>query len=388
MDIQLRLVVCGLFFAVYPGFALGQETSVARLDEQSTQFTSTDVPFLAFDGVEMFGRLVLPKGAKPSAIVLYVQTAEGATIDTRRPLGDGKTFNYFDLYRVELTKRNIGFFSYEGRGIRMGDAPPRYETIDREVFNTGTLDNKAEDVLSAVEAIRKQPGLGETPIFLMGASEGTLIAAEAASRNPASVQGLILYGTLASNMKNNFAYICSDGDFMRARPLDKDNDGSVTKEEWESVIKDKEVGIDRVDMNGDGSFSVEDVRITNKKLLDAVENNDFAVLNAWAQSGAAAVVVPDKWFEDHFAHAGIWTFLKALEVPVGIFHGDRDNLASMPAVKELEKMAKEANRTNLEFYYFEGLDHTLNIGQYFVGGNMPAGHQAIFRFIDRISTRE
>jgi pimeloyl-ACP methyl ester carboxylesterase len=333
IDIQLRLAVLGLFFVVYPGFTTGQDTSAAQSEEQATQSTSTDVPFESHDGVVMFGRLVLPTSAKPRAIVVYVQTAEGMTIDVKRPLGDGKTYNYFDLYRVELAKRGIGFFSYEGRGIRMGDTPPRYEKIDRDVFNTGTLDNKVTDVLSAVETIRKQPGLGETPVFLMGASEGTLIAAEAASRNPASVQGLILYGTLASNMKKNFAFICSDGDFMRARPLDRDNNGSVTKEEWESVIKDKNVGIDRVDLNGDGSFTVDDVRITNKKLLDAVENNDFATLNAWGKSDAPAVTLPDKWFEDHFAHAEIWTFLKGLDVPVGIFHGDRDNMASMPAVK-------------------------------------------------------
>jgi alpha-beta hydrolase superfamily lysophospholipase len=269
----------------------------------------------------------------------------------------------------------------------MGDAPPRYETIDRDVFNTSTLDNKVKDVLGAVEAIRKQPGLGETPVFLMGASEGTLLAAEAASRNPAAVQGLILYGTLASNMKQNFAFICSDGAFMGARAMDKDNNGSITKEEWEAVVKDKKVGIDKADLNRDGVFTVEDVRITNKKLLDALANNDFATLNAWTQSGAPAVALPDKWFEDHFAHAEIWTFLKGLDVPVGLFHGDRDNMASMSAVKELEKASEKASRTNLKFHYFEGLDHSLNIGQYFVKGSIPAGHQAIFRFIDRIAPK-
>jgi pimeloyl-ACP methyl ester carboxylesterase len=385
-NVKLRIAFLGFLCAAYPSFVMGQETSAAKSDKQAqaTSSTSTDVSFQTHDGVDMFGRLVLPQGEKPHAIVVYVQTAEGATIDMKRPLGGGKTFNYFDLYRVELLKRGIGFFSYEGRGIRMGDDPPRYEKIDRDIFNTSTLANKAKDVESAIETIRKQPGLRDTPVFLMGASEGTLIAAEAASRNPAAVQGLILYGVLASNMKKNFAFICSDGDFMRARPLDKDNNGAVTKEEWDSVVKT--AGIDQVDKNGDGLFTVDDVRITNKKLLDAVDKNDFATLQDWGKT-SAAVALPNKWFEDHFAHSEIWSFLKGLNIPVGIFQGDRDNMTSMAAVKELEKTAKETNRTNLEFHYFEGLDHSLNIGQYFVRGNMPAGHQAIFRYIDRIAPK-
>jgi pimeloyl-ACP methyl ester carboxylesterase len=383
--LQPRIACLGLVLALYPGLTRGQATSPKQSDAQATQSASTDLSFQAHDGVDMFGRLVLPKTAKPRAIVVYVQTAEGATIDLKRPLGGGRTFNYFDLYRVELIKKGIGFFSYEGRGIRMGDTPPRYEKIDWALFNTGTLENKAKDVASAVEAIRRQPGLRETPVLLMGSSEGTLIAAEAASRNPATIQGLILYGVLASNMKKNFAFICSDGDFIRARPLDKDNNGAVTKEEWDSVVKT--AGIDQVDKNGDGSFTVDDIRITNKKLLDATENNDFAVLQAWAKT-SAAVAVPENWFEDHFAHPEIASFLKGLKIPVGIFHGDRDNMTSLAAVKELEQTAKDARRTELEFHYFEGLNHSLNISQYFVNGTIPAGHQAIFRFIDRIAPKE
>ena len=35
----------------------------------------------------------------------------------------------------------------------------------------------------------------------------------------------------------------------------------------------------------------------------------------------------------------------------------------------------------MEFHYFKGLDHSLNIGHYFVRGIMPEGHKAIFEFI-------
>ncbi len=199
----------------------------------------------------------------------------------------------------------------------------------------------------------------------------------------------MLESTIASNMKKNFEYINSDGAFLVARPLDKNGDGTVTNEEWESVIADRNRKISMADKNGDGKFTVDDVRLVNKKLLDAVEKEDFATLDAWAMSDNPAVVTPAHWFKDHFAHEEIWSYLKGLKIPVGIFHGEVDPMASVPAVKALEKKAGEAGLKNTEFRYFEGVGHSLGIEQYWTSGtgNIPAGHQAIFAFIDRIAGR-
>jgi dienelactone hydrolase len=177
---------------------------------------TTQIEFRSHDDHSMFGKLVLPAPGPPKAIVICVQSAEGATVDMKRPLSRTESFNYYDFCRDRLTG-GLGFFSYEDRGIRMGDRLPRIETIDTEVFNTGTLDNKVRDILSAISAVRGQPGLEEVPVFLMGASEGTLLAAAAASREPDQVQALILYGVLASSMRENFRYIMSDGAF----PVDR-----------------------------------------------------------------------------------------------------------------------------------------------------------------------
>ncbi|MEM7386328.1 MAG: alpha/beta hydrolase, partial [Verrucomicrobiota bacterium] len=190
---------------------------------------SKDIEFKTHDNHPMHGRLFLPETkAPPRAIVVSVQTAEGATIDMKRPLGKGKTFNYFDLYRDKLTAMNIGHFSYEGRGIEMGTEPPRYEKIDWEVYNTSTLDNKVKDVISAIETLRQQDGLANTPIYLLGASEGTLIAAEAASRRPEEVKGLVLYGVLVTNLRETFRYIVCGGDFLKYRKMDGDGDNAIS----------------------------------------------------------------------------------------------------------------------------------------------------------------
>lgn len=365
---------CQLTYAV-------QQTS----DKEQPNYVVKDIPFKAHDGVAMLGRLVLPKSNSPRAVVIYVQTAEGATIDQKRPLGNGKTFKYYDLYRDKLTFMDIGFFSYEGRGIRMGDDPPRYETIDWDVYNTSTLENKVRDLLSAIETVRKQDGLQHTPILLMGASEGTLLVVEAAARKPDSVAGLVLYGVSAVNLREHLKYIMSEGDFMRYRPLDENNDGVITKAEWDKIVKGQDFS--KADLNADDKFTVADVKVATKKYLDAIENDDYDVLQAWAKA-TAALSVPEGWFKDHFAHADSWTFLSQLGIPIGFFHGNADRMAPISAVKELETKAKRANLTNMEFHYFEGLDHSLNVVQYFVNGKLPEGHQAIFAFIDRIAPRQ
>ena len=62
-------------------------TQVHAVETTQSDYVVADVAFKAHDGVEMFGRLVLPKSNAPRAVVIYVQTAEGATIDMKRPLG-------------------------------------------------------------------------------------------------------------------------------------------------------------------------------------------------------------------------------------------------------------------------------------------------------------
>lgn len=374
------LLLAGMaMFMVCQFVHAAEQTNAAR----QPAYITRDLAFQTHDGLAMLGRLALPITNPPRAVVIYVQTAEGATIDMKRPLGNGKTFKYHDLYREKLTAMNVAFLSYEGRGITTGEKPPRYEIIDWKVYNTSTLENKVRDLLSAIEAVRKQDGLRGTPIFLLGASEGTLLAAEAAARSPHFVAGLALYGVMATNLRETFTYIMSDGDFLRYRPLDENRDSVITPLEWDKVVKNQD--FTKADLNADGKFTVDDIKVSTKKYLDAIAADDYAVLQDWAKANAG-LSVPDGWFKDHFAHADSWTFLRQLNIPIGCFHGDADRSAPISAVRELEGKSKQANLSKMEFHYFEGLDHSLNVVQYFVNGKLPPGHQAMFGFIDRIAS--
>ncbi len=353
------------------------------------QTRTVEVHFKTHDGHDMFGKLVTPQGSGPFPVVIYVQTAEGMTVDMKRPLGGGRTFNYFDLYRTKLTEMGVAFFSYEGRGVEMGDSRPRYEKIDRAVYDTSTLQNKVYDVIAALASIRSRADVDRSKILLMGASEGTLLAAEAAATVPDLFAGLVLYGVMTSNMRYTFNYIMTDGAYLVYRfAFDADKDGTISKAEFEAdpaKYRANTLGgadFSVFDKDGDGFFTSDEMRVLTKPYTDAIDNDNFAVLDAWTKIGAA-VATPAGWFRDHFAHKPIWSFLTELDVPVGCFHGDIDSSVPIEGLKLMESKAKAAGKTKMEFHYFTGVGHTIGIERYFMDGKVPAGHQAIFDFIKR-----
>jgi hypothetical protein len=55
-------------------------------------------------------------------------------------------------------------------------------------------------------------------------------------------------------------------------------------------------------------------------------------------------------------------------------------------VRVLEQKAKAAGKANLEFRYFDGLDHGLGTIQYFVTGKPSTGYAAMFEFMKRFAS--
>jgi pimeloyl-ACP methyl ester carboxylesterase len=373
---------------IVPATLISAASAGAGLQTAQAKAKTIEIPFKSHDGYPMFGKLTIPDSPGGHPVVIYVQTAEGMTVDMKRPKPGGGTFNYFDLYAEKLPEMNVAFFRYEGRGASMGDQPPRYEKFNQDIYNTSTLENKVRDILSVVEVVKKQPGIDTSQIFLMGASEGTLLAAEAASRAPGQIKGLILYGVMSGNMRETFRFIVTDGAFILYRKVfDADKDGKISKAEFEAdpykyrenVFKN--AGFENFDRNGDGFWTGDEMKLLSKVYLDAIDSDNFEVLDRWA-TGSAGVTTPKGWFKDHFAHPAIWTFLSKLDISIGLFQGDADLSTSGEGVRKMEELAKKAGKSNMHFYYFERLDHSLGIISYFVRGTLPDGHKAIFEYIN------
>jgi dienelactone hydrolase len=351
-----------------------------------------DVSFTSHDGYPMRGRLTVPAGRGPHPVVVYAQTAEGMTIEVRRQLTATTTFSYFDLYKDSLPAMGIAFFRYDGRGVGVGTAAPRFETIDTAVYNTSTLDNKVRDLLSAIAIVRAQPEIDARRVVLMGASEGTLLIADAAARARGQVAALVMYGVLAENLKNTAMFMFGDGTFLTyGRVFDADSNGVITQAKFEADARGyraRAMGnapFATVDLNGDGVFSSADLKTKTQVYLNAVESNDYKALYEWSLKGAA-VAIPTGWFENHFTYPEMWTFLSSLDIPVGMFHGAMDAMIPISSVRALEDRARAAGKTRMRFHYFPNGDHSLGVGAYFARGTLTAGHASMFAYLREVTS--
>lgn len=346
-----------------------------------------EIRFQSHDGHPMFGKLTMPGAPGRHPAIVYVQTAEAMTVDMKRRLGRERTFNYFDIYRQQLPGMNVAFFSYEGRGVQLGGQPPRFEQIDHAIYDTSTLENKTRDLLSAVQAVRAHPRIDPRRVFVLGTSEGSVLAAAAAARERGSIAGLILYGVMADPMPVTFRFIMTDGGFLTYRKFfDTDEDGRIAQAEFETDARGYRARVlngapfSVFDRNGDGVFLSDEMSLLTKPYLDAIAGEDFTVLDAWARTAAGATT-PRDWFRDHFRHPPLWRFLSQLDVPVAIFHGTTDASTPVESVRALEALAGQAGKRRFTFRYLQGEDHSLGVVAYFVDGTVPLGHRALFDWV-------
>ena len=326
-------------------------TAAAQAPSSAAPYKTVEISFRSDDGQELFGKLTLPDGDARRPVVMMIQTAEAQTVD-QRVQGPRGPIDFFDLYRKELARIGVAFFSYEGRGIRMGDKPPRFVAIERASFNTSTLDRKVRDAMAAVRALRARSDVDPSQVFLTGTSEGTLLAAETATRLPGGVKGLVL-SSVVTDMHEAIKFMMIEGTFMNHRTFwDTNDDGRITPEEFEAdrrgVRRAAKIEFSVFDANGDGVYSIDDLRLRLKKYVDAVDAGDLDTVGEWLKA-SAALETPDGWLKDHFAHASTWSYLSKLDMPVGIFHGEADANTPVSGVKSLERQAIAAGKTKMEF---------------------------------------
>jgi hypothetical protein len=370
-------------FALAPGRAWAQ---AAIVPVPGT--TTRDIPFTSHDGYPMVGRLTLPDTPGPHPILMLVQTAEAQTMDGELRNAKGVRVRIYNQYREVLAPLGIGFFSYEGRGVtsNAGGGP----VIDRAVYNTSTLASKVQDGISAVRTLQKQADVDRSRIVLRGISEGTLLAAEIAVQIPKEVAGLVLSGVLGSTLKDAIVFMASDGAYLaHLENWDIDKDGRISAAEFETDSK----GIRKLlppgatfrafDRNGDGVYMRDELLTSTRPIVEAIQAENFAGFIPWLQA-SAGVQVPrtmTEWVKDHYTQPTMWELLSTLTMPIGLFQGEVDHNTPAEQVRALERTAKAAGRTNMEFRYFDGLDHGLGTIIYFNTGAPSTGYAAIFEFM-------
>ena len=364
----------------------------SALTETIYDASSEILEIKSFDGYILKGRLVLPEGTKNvSKLVIFVN-GSGANTYLNKRTG----FNFFDTFADEFSNLGIAFFSYNTRGADIGDEPPMFIDINEEEYQTYLPLNQVEDIYYMINAIKENERLMNCKVYLLGASEGTIIAPLVAEKYLDKVDALFLWGYVNQNMKDVLIWQNSGGPsmvFYRGH-FEADGQGRITKEAYQADPDNVIASIlgnntfENLDINNDGYIDEKDMTVlmakslgyTLDELLAAIERRDDKWLRTHygLVNGQCLIPLTSAWFLQHFTLRSNMEVLPELDLPIYIFHGTLDQNVDVREVYKIEEKFKELGKTNLTINIFENHDHDLNFADIIVKDKMPAGIQAIF----------
>ena len=360
-----------------------------RVEDVKMGFYSDQIlNIISFDNVILCGKLSLPYGEKDvEKLVIYVNGSGANTFDNKRP-----GFNYFDLFREQFAKQGVAFFSYNTRGCKLGNNPPMYVDIDYKQYQTYLPLNSVEDLYYMIKSLKGVNRLNNCKIYLLGWSEGTVIATLFAKKYPALVNGLLLAGYVNQNMRDVLTWQ-NDGSSSMVwyrTYFETDESGRISRQAYEadphhvvaSVLQGS--SFDDIDINHDGFISKEDLSVivsnslgyTLEKLLDVINAHD----DDWLQKNYSRGLIPltSNWFLQHFSLRSNSEVMPLLDLPIHIFHGTLDQNVDVMEVYKIDNVFKSIGKTNFVIHIFENHNHDLNYGEYIIKKEIPEGIKAIF----------
>ncbi len=346
---------------------------------------SERIDVTAADGAVLQGKLDSPEGA-PDRLVLFVNGSGPNTYDNTRQLMDG-TFNYYDLFAEQLTAGGAAFFRWSTRGCAPDDEPPLYTHVDGETYQTYVPDTSISDVESVIMALRADPRLADCPVWLLGWSEGTMIAPQVAARQSAPVDALVLCGYVNGTMAETLEWQQTGGASMvfYRQYFDTDGDGRVSSAEFEADPYGLRAALEGVrfadlDADGDGQLTEADFGLLLagdwQTLRDAISRGD----DGWLAENYP-VRLTSAWFEGHAKLTPNREILPTLDLPIYILHGECDANAPVQGARDIEAAFEALHKDNLTVHIYPEHDHDLNVMQYVVSGELSEAFQDLFRIL-------
>lgn len=356
------------------------------LDRSLLKRDTTLLTHAAADGITLTGKLDLPSGSGPvDRLVLFINGSGPNTYDNKRQYGD-QIFNYFDLFAEQFGMRETGFFRWSTRGVSMGEQPPSFDTIDEAAYQTYLPSTSVSDIGEWITQLRRNPRLKDADIWLLGWSEGTIIAPLAAKAYPDEISGLLLAGYCNDRMDVIFDWQQSGEPSMifYRQYFDTDVDGSISEAEYTadpygivtSVLADTPFA--DIDVDSDGAITAADFAVLltpgKQAFYEAVERGD----DTWLAENYG-VRLTSGWFKVHQALQPNSKVLPTLDLPIHIFHGTADTNCSVEGVYAIRDQFAALGKTNLTTHVYEGYDHNLLYDLYVINGLMPPAFVDLFQ---------
>ena len=379
MFAALSLLAAGLL-ALSPSADLPSVTQAAPAATGTVE--ALTIP--SFDAYPLEGRLYLPSDQSPRALVIYVNGSGPNTNQNTRQLSADATFSYFDLVASGFNEVGAAFFSYSTRGVTASDTPPFYHTINPQAYQTYLPEHSVQDVAAIVRALRTDSRLHDCPIYLLGWSEGTMIAPKVAQLVP--VDGLLLAGYVNGTMQQVLDWQQTGGSSMVTYCLyfDADGDGRVSQAEYENdrygvrpALGLDQVVFSELDADGDGQLTASDFAAllapSRQALYDAITHSD----DAWLAKNYP-VRLTSAWFHAHSHFTPNRDMLTELDLPIVIFQGQADANVPVQDTLDIQAQFTALGKDNLTVHLYPNTDHDLNFASYLSTGVWPQAWRDLF----------
>ncbi len=370
----MKKILCTLFILLLAGNLYPFETEMKTL-----RMT---------DGEELITRLCLPEEPVQTIVVAVHGTGPHTYLNKRH-----ESWSFYDVVAEGFCNQGLGFFTYNRRGVEMGEEPPMYHQIDSAKYLKYTPLAEAEDVESMIHALQADERFRSCQILLYGISEGTIIAPLVAQRARARVDGLLLHGYAHENMYDIIKWQNSGVGvtIMMNSFFDRNKDGAITPDEYENEEHPipayrkaffQDLPFDSVDVVKDGRIDEKDFYVMRMKfdtlLMQKIEEGD----DYWIRKNYVPITTP--WFRGHFELEPNKTRMLRLDLPIHVFHGAMDANVPVETVYDLQQRFRVMRKTNLTIHVFEDHNHDLNFEQWLKDKTYSPGYQKIFEMASEL----
>jgi alpha-beta hydrolase superfamily lysophospholipase len=341
----------------------------------------------SFDEHIIKGKLSVPNGTENiDKLVIFVHGTGANTYDLNRDnLEYGARFRVIDLYAEGYYQNGTAFFSYNTRGVSIGEGTSPLQAdavIDEDGYRGYTPQNSAHDLTYMINALKADPRLKDAKVFLLGASEGTIIAPLAVTEYGAKADALLLAGYCNENMNDVLKYQLG-GEmslFSYTQLFNVVGQDQITKEQFEAdpngLLETTFAGVtfEDLDANADGVLSLPDFQTMMQPVLDglftAVEKSD----DQWIKDNMSTMMpeLLTTWFQAHAVLPKNEDTMTGVDIPIYIFQGTYDLNCPVQGTYDVEARFKELGKDNLTVYIYEGYSHDLNANQEIISGDSKA----------------
>lgn len=371
------------------------EDSTTDIVARTYDFPYEIVDITSFDGFTFKGRLSMPEGedSVPKLVIhingsgpnTYINNCQVTSSHEHRRT----RYNYFDFYADEFSRRGIAFFSYNTRGVTILSST-NYG-INSAEYQTYLPLNSVEDVYHMITTLCENPRLQNAKVYLLGFSEGSVVAPLVAEKYPELVDALILEGCVSDGMDDIFLWQVtgkSTMDMLR-KYGEPDSEGRISRTAYEAIPDiAKDLPFETIDTDKDGYIDDEDLKTLFEKaqgysaddLFSAIERRD----DAWLKAKLSRSPLTSLWFLEHFSLRTNLEVLPTLDLPIYIFHGADDVKTNVEGVYKIGEKFQQLGKTNLTVHVFEEHDHMLNYEDIVVKNVVPEGIQAMLDTVERM----